>query len=186
MIEEFKDKVITIYKTGRNEYDAFKNRTYFTSYEDAQNHTYSLSNKVYEFKLQLISSGEVTTYVPYNAHPKGLTVEDCVKRAITAATDKDYHQVSLELNRYKKVTGAKVYNDPKNCNAYVEKVLGGKKTSYPAEKGCRRMDGYTFCITHPTGRYILRMAGHWTACVDGKIYDTWDCRDKCVYSSWQL
>lgn len=186
MLEEFQNKVITIYKLGRNELEAFKSERYFTSSTQAKRSTHFLDHKVYEFKIQLLSSGEVTTFVLYNAHPQGKEVEDCVKRAITVAAGKDYHQVSLELNRYKKVTGAKTYNQPKNCNAYVENVLGGKRETYPAKKGFRRMDGHSFCETHPTGHYILQMAGHWTACVDGKIYDTWDCRDKCVYSSWQL
>ena len=30
------------------------------------------------------------------------------------------------------------------------------------------------------------MAGHWSCCVDGVIYDTWNCEQKCVYTAWKL
>lgn len=128
----------------------------------------------------------MTNYKFFNAHPEGKRVKDCVKRAITLVAQMDYHEVQLELNRYKKVTGAKVYNERKNCGAYCEKVLCMSKLSFPAEKGVARMDGDSFTRAYPKGRYILNMAGHWTACVDGVIYDTWDCREKCVYTAYKM
>ena len=128
----------------------------------------------------------ITRFQFYNAHPEGKRVGDCVKRAVTYVTGMDYHQVQLELNRYKKVTGAKTYNESKNCSSYVENVLHMKKLSFPAQKGIARMNGYTFAKSFPKGRYILNMAHHWTACVDGVIYDTWDCREKCVYTAYEL
>ena len=128
----------------------------------------------------------ITRFNFYNAHPEGKRVGDCVKRAITFVTKMDYHQVQLELNRYKKVTGAKVFNERKNCDSYCENVLKMKKISFPAQSGVARMNGYSFAKSFPKGRYILNMANPWTACVDGVIYDTWDCRDKCVYTAYQL
>ena len=128
----------------------------------------------------------ITRFNFYNAHPEGKRVGDCVKRAITFVTKMDYHQVQLELNRYKKVTGAKVFNERKNCDSYCENVLKMKKISFPAQSGVARMNGYSFAKSFPKGRYILNMAHHWTDCVDGVIYDTWDCRDKCVYTAYQL
>lgn len=121
-----------------------------------------------------------------NVHPDGKIVSDCVKRAITKAANMDYHQVQLELNRYKKITGAKAFNDNTNWKPYVEKVLKGKKLSFPAEPGKPRMNGERFCEAYPTGRYILRMAGHLSCCVDGVLYDTWDCSSKCVYNAWKI
>ena len=41
-------------------------------------------------------------YKYFNAHPKGLSVEDCVKRAITVAAQMDYMEVQRELNRDKR------------------------------------------------------------------------------------
>lgn len=125
-------------------------------------------------------------YKYFNAHPKGLSVGDCVKRAITVAAQMDYMEVQRELNRYKKVTGAKAFNSDYNPHKYVENVLHGVKLSFPAEKGKPRMNGQRFCESYKKGRYILNMAGHWSCCVDGVIYDTWDCSDKCVYTAYKV
>lgn len=125
-------------------------------------------------------------YKYFNAHPKGLSVGDCVKRAITVAAQMDYMEVQRELNRYKKVTGAKAFNSDYNPHKYVENVLHGVKLSFPAEKGKPRMNGQSFCESYKKGRYILNMAGHWSCCVDGVIYDTWDCSDKCVYTAYKI
>lgn len=125
-------------------------------------------------------------YKYYNAHPKGLTVGDCVKRAITLTTRKDYMEVQRELNRHKKVTGAAAYNTDYNPHNYVETVLHGEKLSFPAVKGKPRMNGRRFCESYPRGRFILNMAGHWSCCIDGIIYDTWDCSEKCVYTAYKI
>lgn len=125
-------------------------------------------------------------YKYLNVHPKGLRVGDCVKRAITLVAGIDYMEVSKELNRYKKVSKCPYFNSNKNCEGYVEKVLKLNKISFPAVSGKPRMNGTRFCEAFPKGRYILRMAKHWTACVDGIIYDTWDCSEKCVYKAWKF
>lgn len=125
-------------------------------------------------------------YKYLNVHPKGLRVGDCVKRAITLVAQMDYMEVQRELNRYKKVTGAKSYNSDYNPHKYCENVLKMKKLSFPAKKGEPRMNGVKFCETFPKGRYILNMAGHWSSCIDGVIYDTWDCSDKCVYTAYEV
>lgn len=125
-------------------------------------------------------------YVYLNLNPKGKLTGDCVKRAISKAANMDYMEVSRELNRYKKVTGAKSFNSDYNPHKYVENVLKGKKLSFPAIKGQKRMNGERFCKTFPKGSYILTMAGHWSCCVDGIIYDTWDCSEKCVYTAYKI
>ena len=124
-------------------------------------------------------------YVFLNVRPDGKFVGDCVKRASCVAFNMPYKEVTRELNRYKKVTGAKTFNDTNNCEPYVEKVLNGKLMKFPATKGEARMNGERFCKAYPKGRYILRMAGHWSACVNGVILDTWDCSEKCVYKAWR-
>ena len=121
-----------------------------------------------------------------NLHPQGKRVGDCVKRAIAKATGKDYKEVSLGLNRHKKITGAKTFNSDYNWLSYIENVCGGTKMSFPAVKGQKRMNGERFCKAYPKGSYVLQMAGHLTACVDGVIYDTWDCSEKCVYRAWKI
>ena len=43
-----------------------------------------------------------------------------------------------------------------------------------------------FAEEHPTGRYIVSALGHWTSCIDGVIYDTWDCRSMGVLSFYEI
>lgn len=126
-------------------------------------------------------------YQYYNAHPKGKIVGDCVKRAISKAANIDYMEVQRMLNRYKKVSGAKKFNElHNNVEPILENILNGKRMSFPAVKGKPRMNGERFCKAYPIGSYILQMANHMTACVDGVIYDTWDCSEKCVYKAWKV
>lgn len=121
-----------------------------------------------------------------NVHPEGKLVPDCVKRAITVAANMDYRDVKIELNRHKKLTGAKTFNEDKNWKSYVINVLDGKWISFPATKGLPRMNGERFCKAFPKGNYILSMAGHLSCCVDGVIYDTWDCTNKTVYGAYKI
>jgi len=125
-------------------------------------------------------------YRYYSPHPGGKCVPDCVKRAITKATGLDYTIVARQLNRYKKVTGAKHFNSNNNWKPYVEKELRATKLSFPAVEGLPRMNGHRFTQKYNKGVYILRMAGHICCCVDGVIYDTWDCSEKCVYLAYKV
>lgn len=122
-----------------------------------------------------------------NPHPQGKRVGDCVKRAITIASGKDYNEVKRELNHYKRKTGAEVFNEwHKNVEPYIKETLGGVKMSFPAVKGEARMNGKMFCVKYPKGTYILQMARHLVCCIDGCLYDTWDCYDKCVYTAYKI
>jgi len=108
-------------------------------------------------------------------------VNDCVKRAITITTGMDYNAVSRELNGFKKVTGAKTFNGGQNPHHYVEDILNGEKIT-PSGK----LTADQFCKEFPKGRYILDMDGHWSCCVDGVIYDTWDTGQKTVNFSYKI
>lgn len=119
-------------------------------------------------------------YKYYNANPRGLSTDDCVKRAISVTTGMEYKNVQLELNRYKKVTGAESFNSDYNPHRYVEDVLKAKKIPV---KG---LTAEEFCRKYPKGRYILDMESHWSACVDGIIYDTWDCSKNVVNFAYEI
>ena len=120
-------------------------------------------------------------YRYYNAHPLGRDTDDCVKRAIAIAAGMPYAKVQRELNRYKKVTGAETFNSHYNPHRYVEEVLQGKRV-YPG----KTVSAEDFCRAHPVGRFILDMPGHWSCCVDGVIYDTWDCGGQKLQLAYEL
>lgn len=121
----------------------------------------------------------------YNAHPKKKNVRDCVKRAICVAEDRDYRQVAKELNAIKRKIGAASYSCPTVWKNYI-KEKGYEKLPFPAEKGKKRMNGQRFMKQFKEGNYILRMAGHLSCCIDGDIFDTCDCTEKCVYTAWKV
>ena len=119
-------------------------------------------------------------YRYFNPHPKGLPQNDCVKRAIVVVTGRDYIDIQRALNAYKKVSGAKSFNSIQNLR-YVEDVLKASRISLD-----HGMTAAAFCIKYPHGRYILDMDGHWSACVDGCIYDTWDCAEEVVNFAYEV
>jgi len=53
-------------------------------------------------------------FVKTNPHPQGKLVGDCVKRAITIASEINYHDVAIMLNRFKKESGGSKFNSNEN------------------------------------------------------------------------
>ncbi len=122
----------------------------------------------------------------YNAHPYGLEVEDCVKRAITVTTRLDYREVQQGLNQHKRITGAKRFFTDGNPDSYVRNVLGFPRIPLPKRDDGSRMTAEEFCAAYPKGRYIISMSGHWSAVINGYILDTWDCRGEELYSYYAV
>lgn len=121
----------------------------------------------------------------YNPHPDGKFVGDCVKRAFCKVTAEPYREVQKQLNAIKREIGGEAYNDNRVWQEFIKRH-GWFKINFPSKRGERMMDGFTFCEEFAKGTYVLSMAGHLCACVDGVIYDTWDCRSKCVYTAFRV
>jgi len=122
-------------------------------------------------------------YKEFNAHPKGIKTGDCVVRAIATATNQDYLECRRELNQKKCELGFDGYKDTVFLYKYFEK---NPRLIFKAIKGEPRIKGSDFTELHPKGTYILKMAGHITVCIDGIIYDTWDCSYRSVYTAWEI
>ena len=120
-------------------------------------------------------------YVYYNPHPEGKKVQDCVKRALTKATNKGYKEIQLELNRYKKLTKAKKFNERKNWVPYVEKVLKAQRLY-----GFVNIKIGEFCKKHPKGIYIINCRKHVVTVENGKLYDTWNSSFKAINRIWEV
>lgn len=119
----------------------------------------------------------------YNAHPKGIKTTDCVVRAIATASGKDYVECRRELNQKKREWNFTSYKDTEFLYKYFE---SSPRLIFKAVKGQPRIKGSDFCELHPKGTYILKMAGHVAACIDGVILDTWDCSYRSVYTAWEI
>lgn len=121
-------------------------------------------------------------YAYTNPHPKGIKSHgDCVYRAISIATGKDWLTVYDELTALGRELLAPP-NDKLTYATYLDRIadrltiqtVGGR----PTGKTVARMDD--------SKTYVVRMANHLACVKGGKIRDTWNCGDKSVYIAWVL
>lgn len=131
------------------------------------------------------------TFQYYNENPQGKDKRgyvwdraDCVIRALGKASGygwlKAFDYLTIKARR-----DFNVVNDGVALRRWLQED-GGVWTPCKAERGKGRMDANTFAETHPNGRYVLSLAHHEVACVDGKLYDVWNCGEKCVYGYTDL
>ena len=124
-------------------------------------------------------------YKYYQPNKKDIKDEygDCVIRALTKALQMEWLDVFDEmypLSREMQV--------PFNCKPCYEKYLteikGFTYHGISNKKGSKRPTVDRFAKDHPSGRYVLRVANHLVAVVDGIYYDTWDSGYKSLYGYW--
>lgn len=109
---------------------------------------------------------------------------DCVIRAFAHVMSVTWIEAYIALCKI----GEQIYsvpNDPLTIQAYCERK-GYKRETYKAVKGQKRMTAEQFAQAHPKGKYIVNIANHTTACINGKIYDSWNCGNSIVYSSYEI
>ena len=140
----------------------------------------------YDLRAIFYIGGTHMSFRYYNAHPRKLSVDDCVKRSLALTTGISYRDIQSGLNSHKKVTGAKVFYEKGNPRSYVENILGFKRIAIKKESGGMSLTVAQFADLHPKGRYVVSIKGHWTACIDGVIYDTWDCSKHMVLSYYHI
>lgn len=121
-------------------------------------------------------------YVYYNPNPNGKNVGDCVIRAISKATNKDWESVYTGIC----VTGYSMCDMPSaNCvwGAYL-RGNGFARDVVPNE--CPECYSVAdFAREHPQGTYILALTGHVVCVKDGDWYDSWDSGDKIPMYYWE-
>lgn len=104
---------------------------------------------------------------------------DCVVRAVANATGWEWLDAFDWLVNKARRDFTSI-SDGTRLHGWLEEH-GGKWTACKAERGKRRMTALDFAKSHPEGRYLLKLANHDTAVVNGKILDTYNCGDACVY-----
>lgn len=110
-------------------------------------------------------------YKYFNPNPSNLLVGDCVIRAITKVTSKDWKTTYLEL-----AIQGYVMDDLPSANrvwgAYL-KSIGFKQRLIPDTcPACYTVE--RFCQDHPVGCFVLGTGEHVIATVNGDYYDAWD------------
>jgi hypothetical protein len=121
-----------------------------------------------------------------NPHPQGKRVGDCVKRACCLASEINYHDIAIMLNRFKAISGAKSFNAKDNDRPFVEKVLLGKNQGNMQYAN----NGHRYIVSdyaNVCGKSIVMVAKHLVCCNGkGDYLDTWDCGWKSIYRAFAI
>lgn len=110
-------------------------------------------------------------FIRQNENPAGKNVDDCAVRALAAATGKTWDQIYCEM-----ALGGFDEKDMPHSDKVWHKVLrqnGFRRKSLPPH--CEEC--YTvrdFCDEHQYGVFVVAVADHVLAVVDGHWVDTWD------------
>ena len=116
-------------------------------------------------------------YDYYNANPMGRDIADCVIRALSVLTNRNWRQVYDELTDLAGDVGLMF-----DRVEFVEDYLDDR---YLRECHYAKTVG-EFAEEHPYGKYAITMNGHITALIDGTIIDTFDPRDRVMRCAWKV
>lgn len=120
----------------------------------------------------------MSDYIYYNGNPTGARISDCVSRAIHLATGLSYKTVNRLLAHT-----AQQFECDKLCvccyKHLLSHVLGFER--YKCKSGVLVED---IARDFEDSIVIIRITGHLTCAVHGKILDTWDCSDREADCFW--
>lgn len=119
----------------------------------------------------------MSEYYYLNLNPLGEDEQDCVCRAISLATGRHYYDIERKL-----WLTAQLFDCEELCVCCYHHLLD-KVFEYP-KVYCRDMTVSEFMRKHRRGTFILRMKGHCTCIINGRLFDTQDCLDKVVTDAW--
>ena len=123
-------------------------------------------------------------FVKFNQNPKQKRTTDCVIRAISFALGKTWEEVYRDLAE-RGIENGLMLNDRNNWKLYL-KVLGYNMERMPKTLNNKRYTVEQFAdeIARKGCTYIVKIANHITVVKDKKLYDTWNCKNKCVGNYW--
>lgn len=113
----------------------------------------------------------------YNRNPRGERVDDCVCRAISTATGLKYEAVDRLLD----ITADSYMCDKLAMCCYkflLEDILMFKPNVGNGETVGEIAQRYKHY------KVIIRIKGHCTCSLYGKVADEWDCTDKIATNYW--
>lgn len=123
---------------------------------------------------------------PCRANKRGLTWDrsDCVIRALANSTACTW----LEAFDFLVAKARRDYNNPSDGPGMRKWIVenGAVWTHCKTERGKKRMTVLDFAETHPQGRYLISIASHETACVDGVILDAFNPSDSAVVGYFDM
>lgn len=116
-------------------------------------------------------------YEYYNANPHNRHIDDCVVRALSLLTGKEWAEMYDELSDLASDNSLMF-----DSVAFVEDYLDDryKRTCHYSKTLAE------FVNEFPIGKYAVTMNGHITAVIDGVIYDTFDPSKRIIRCSWEI
>lgn len=145
---------------------------------------------------------DTSTFHYYNANPRDRITGDCTFRAISAAMNKPWEDVVMEMAYLSVETGYAI-NDKKGIDRYLKRN-GYTKMPQPRKWDNTKYTGKEFCEVQQDWLFDKRLHGnewkdgvvispriianiggnHIVAIVNGVIYDTWNSSDGCIGNYW--
>ena len=127
-------------------------------------------------------------YVYYQ--PNDLDIKDkygdCTIRALSKVLNLSWVETYLKTVPYCiQYQTPNIFNLPQKLEAEVMAKLGFTYHGVSNKKGTKRPTVDSFAKDHPTGTYIVNVANHEVAVVDGKYYDTWNSGDCSMYGWYE-
>lgn len=116
-------------------------------------------------------------YKFYNANSHGNFVNDCVIRAISLAERKTWDETYEKMSDLAQEKGL-LFDDINFVEDYLDK-------HYERQPHCAKTVG-DFVKSHPKGTYLITMQGHISCCVQGILYDLFDCTSKPIWDAWKV
>lgn len=116
-------------------------------------------------------------FIQYNPNPDGNYVGDCVIRAISKVTNKDWDTTYLAVA----LQGYMMKDMPSANHIWGAYLKSQGFKQYVLPNTCP--DCYTvrdFCEDFSNGVYLLATGSHVIAVVDGDYYDSWDSGNEVV------
>ena len=116
-------------------------------------------------------------YNYYNANPYNRHIDDCVVRAISVLTNRNWYDVYDELSDLASDKGL-MFDSVEFVEDYLDK-------RYPRECHYAKTVG-EFANEFPYGKYAVTMNGHITAILNGTIKDTFNPSNKIMRCAWKI
>ena len=111
---------------------------------------------------------------------------DCTIRALSKVLNITWLEAfDLTIPYCREYQTPNIFNTPTMIEREIMKKLGFVYYGISNKKGTKRPTVKEFAKSHKQGRYILNVANHEVAVVDGIYFDTWDSGFKPLYGYYE-